>query len=219
MKFELKSSSFFTLIWYGSLVYFIYLLLLITLQYIPINYDVAFLRLKFEEVRFTHYRIAFFSHVFSSIVVIVAGLPQFSSLLRKKILGLHRFLGKIYIALILLIASPSGLVLAYYANGGIISQISFAILSILWFIFTLSAFRYIKKGEIEQHRNFMIRSYALTLSAISLRLFKFGIVSVFELGPMDTYRIVAILAWTVNLLIAEIYIRRKRLLPHGGLRT
>jgi len=52
----------------------------------------------------------------------------------------------------------------------------------------------------------MLRSYALTLSAISLRLFKWGIVSVFELAPMDTYKIVSIIGWTLNLVLVEIYI-------------
>lgn len=52
----------------------------------------------------------------------------------------------------------------------------------------------------------MWRSYALTLSAISLRLFKWGIVTVLEWPPMDTYRAVAWLGWLINLVIVEIYL-------------
>lgn len=100
--------------------------------------------------------------------------------------------------------------MAYHANGGIISQLSFLILSILWFTYTLKAYTTIKQGAFKKHRNFMIRSYALTLSAISLRLFKYGIVSVFELAPMDTYKIVSILGWLVNLIIAEIIITTQK---------
>jgi hypothetical protein len=55
----------------------------------------------------------------------------------------------------------------------------------------------------------MIRSYALTLSAISLRLFKYIIVFIWHPLPMDTYRIVAWLGWVVNLIIAEIIIHKK----------
>ena len=178
------------------------------LQYIPINYEVAFLNLKPEEIKLPYYKLAFFSHVYSSILIITLGLTQFSKTIRIRFSFIHKLNGKAYILLILLIASPSGLIMAYHANGGLIAQISFSILSILWFVFTLKAFLFIKKGNYQKHRSFMIRSYALTLSAISLRLFKYGIVSIFELPPVDTYQIVSILSWTINLGIAEMIIRK-----------
>jgi uncharacterized membrane protein YozB (DUF420 family) len=182
--------------------------MLITFQYIPINYDVAFLNLKQEEIKLPYYKFAFFTHVYSSIIVIVLGVSQFSKTIRNHFSIIHKLNGKGYILLTLLIASPSGLIMAFHANGGLVSQISFSILSILWFIFTLIAYLSIKKGNYKKHRDFMIRSYALTLSAISLRLFKYGIVFFYELPPMDTYKIVSVLAWTINLGIAELIIRR-----------
>lgn len=205
---------------YGSLIYFIYLLILITLQYIPINYEIAFLNLKQDEIKFSYYKIAFFSHVYSSIIVISLGLTQFSKTIRNQFVLTHKLSGIAYIILTLLIASPSGLIMSYHANGGLISQISFSTLSILWFIFTLKAYQSIKKREYLKHRDFMIRSYALTLSAISLRLLKYGIVTIYELAPIDTYKIVSILGWTINLGIAEIIIRKlhtTRSKKHKGL--
>jgi uncharacterized membrane protein len=208
MKFILNRLFVLKIILYGFLVYFIYLLGLITLQYIPIRYDVAFLNIKQEEIRLTYYKLAFFSHVYTSILVISLGLTQFSKTIRSRFSFVHKLSGKVYVILILLVACPSGLVMAYHANGGLISQTSFTILSILWFTFTLKAYTAIKKGEFQKHKNFMIRSYALTLSAVSLRLFKYGIVSIFELPPMDTYQIVSVLGWVVNLGIAELIIRK-----------
>jgi hypothetical protein len=52
----------------------------------------------------------------------------------------------------------------------------------------------------------MIRSFALTLSAITLRLWKYIIVMGFQPKPMDAYQIVAWLGWVLNLVIAEIII-------------
>ena len=208
MKLIINRLFLTKIILYGLLIYFIYLLGLITIQYIPIRYDVAFLNIKHEEIKLTYYKLAFFSHVYTSIFVISLGLTQFSKTIRSRFSFIHKLSGKIYILLILLIACPSGLVMAYHANGGLIPQISFSILSILWFTFTLKAYTAIKKGNFQKHKNFMIRSYALTLSAISLRLFKYGIVSTFELPPMDTYKIVSVLGWVMNLAIAEMIIRR-----------
>jgi hypothetical protein len=73
-------------------------------------------------------------------------------------------------------------------------------------LFTYLSFNYAKKLDFKKHQKFAIRSFALTLSAISLRLFKFIIVFLFHPPPMDAYRIVSWLGWTFNLVLAEIII-------------
>ncbi len=186
-----------------------YLMILITWQYVPINFDVAFLNLKQEEIIYPHYQIAFFSHVYSSIFVLIIGAFQFSKTIRNHFSNLHKNLGKFYILLVLAIASPSGLVMAYHANGGVFSKISFSIQAVLWFYFTWKAYQFAKNKDWEKHQNFMLRSFALTLSAISLRLLKWGIVSTLAPPPMDTYKVVSWLGWMLNLAIVEIYIWKK----------
>ncbi len=188
------------------IAYFTYLMWLITIQYIPINFKVAFLQIKQNEIRHIHYQIAFFTHVYTSIFVLIIGLFQFSNWIRTKFVKFHRTAGKVYIALVLVFAGPSGLIMGYYANGGWFTQISFCLLAILWIWFTYLAYKHIRNGNIQKHKNFMMRSYALTLSAISLRLFKWLIVIIFKLPPMDTYYIVAWAGWLVNLAIAELII-------------
>lgn len=181
-------------------------MILITVQYIPIDFDVAFLRIKQKEIQLTHYQWAFFSHVYTSIFVLIVGVTQFSDFIREKLRGLHKLLGKLYIGLVLIIASPSGLIMAYYAIGGFWSKLSFCIQAILWFFFTYKAYRFVKFSNWAGHRNYMLRSYALTLSAISLRLLKWLMVSTVALPPMDTYKIVAWCGWILNLLIVEGYL-------------
>ena len=195
---------------YLGLAYFTYLMVLITLQYVPLNNDVSFLVLKDELVHEKHYQIAFFSHVYTSIFVLILGIPQFISWVRQKLPSWHKNLGKIYISIVLFVAAPSGFIMAIYANGNSFTKFSFILQSILWFAFTLYAFRLVRTKNWKKHEHFMIRSYALTLSAISLRLFKWIIVGIWELPPMDTYKIVAWLGWIVNLIIAEFYIYLKR---------
>lgn len=193
------------LIW-GSYFYFSFLLLLITLQYIPYNTDVAFLRIKQDEIALDYYKIAFFTHVYTSIFLMLLGFFQFSQTIKRKYINIHRWSGRVYAVIILLFSGPSGLIMSYHANGGIFSQISFVILSVLWMSFTLLSVYFILKKDVKNHQKFAIRSFALTLSAISLRLFKYIIVFLFQPLPMDVYRIVAWLGWTFNLLIAEIII-------------
>jgi len=52
----------------------------------------------------------------------------------------------------------------------------------------------------------MMRSFALTMSAITLRFWKYLIIFFLHPRPMDVYRIVAWLGWGFNLLIIEIII-------------
>ncbi len=192
-----------------SLLYFSYLMILITLQYVPIDFGAAFLGVKEEEIKLTHYQIAFFTHVYTCIFVLIFGITQFSVYIRNKFAPLHRTLGKAYVLLVLFFAAPSGLIMGYYGNGGIFSQISFCLLAILWFWFTLKAYTSIRKKSFLEHKNFMILSYALTLSAISLRLFKWVLSNTMELPPMDMYRIVSWAGWLFNLGVALVIINRK----------
>lgn len=202
----IKYSKYF--LWIGY-IYFSYLLLLITLQYIPYHTDVAFLRIKQEVIVLNHYKIAFFTHVYTSIFLMVFGAIQFSNYIQEKYTKLHRISGRFYVGILLLLSGPSGLVMSYYANGGLLAQVSFLLLSTFWILFTFLSFYFILKKQIIKHQKFAIRSFALTLSAISLRLFKYLLVFFFEPLPMDAYRIAAWSSWTFNLLVAELIIYYK----------
>ena len=178
----------------------------ITLQYFPVDFDVAFLRIKQQYIHFTHYKIAFYVHVIFSVFSLLAGFTQFSKKIRTRFTRVHRIVGWIYLVSILLFAAPSGLIIGYYANGGFWSQLAFCLLAIGWFWFSLKALLAIKQKNYKKHQIFMIRSFSLTLSAITLRLWKYLIVLAFQPRPMDVYQIVAWLGWGLNLVIAEILI-------------
>lgn len=181
----------------------------ITVAYIPYHTDVGFLRIKQQYIDIDHWRIAFFVHVYASMWVLLAGFTQFSGSLQRNRPGLHRQLGYIYVVDVLLITGPAGLLMGFYANGGTPSRISFILLASGWIYFTAMALKKAKLGDFRSHRHYMMRSYALTLSALTLRAWKWGITNSFELPPMDVYRAVAWLGWVPNLLLAEWLIRRK----------
>ena len=81
-------------------------------------------------------------------------------------------------------------------------------LAIGWVYFTAMAVKKARDGDFVGHRNFMMRSYALTLSAVTLRAWKWGINNSFDFPPMDVYRAVAWLGWVPNILFAEFLIWR-----------
>lgn len=189
--------------------YFCYLMLLITLQYLPLDTDVAFLRIKQADMQYVYYPWAFFIHVYTAIFVLIMGFTQFSKRVQRRFPAVHRISGWIYVVIVIGLAGPSGLVMGLHANGGWSAQIAFCLLSVCWILFTLIAVLKIKKRDIIQHRKWMLRSFALTLSAITLRAWKYVLVACFHPKPMDVYRWVAWLGWLVNLIIIEIYIYKK----------
>lgn len=109
----------------------------------------------------------------------------------------------------ILVSGPSGILLGLYANGGYIAQISFVVLSSSWILFTLIAYLKVRKHEYQSHSKWMMRSYALTLSAVTLRLYAylFDLFNV-PLGPTETYILIAYLSWIPNLIFAEICIKK-----------
>ena len=143
------------------LAFFSILMLRIIWLYIPVKNDVAFLQLKQYYIHIKHWRIAFFVHVFTSIVVLLAGFTQFFGFVLQRYKKLHRTLGYVYVINILLVTGPASLLLGFYANGGTTSIIGFVLLAVLWILFTALALYYAIKKDFVQHKNFMIRSFEI----------------------------------------------------------
>jgi hypothetical protein len=91
-----------------------------------------------------------------------------------------------------------------YANGGYLAQISFVLLSVLWIVSTYFGLIYILKKNLDKHVLWMFRSYALTLSAVTLRFYAY-LFDVFNIAipPVETYIILSYLSWIPNLLMVE----------------
>jgi hypothetical protein len=185
-------------------------MLQITLHYFPFNTNVAFLQIKQDEVHsYPEYIAIFYIHVTSSIFALAAGFTQFNARLLRSYPKVHRYVGRSYAYIVLLFSAPSGIYIGFHANGGLIAKISFITLGILWIYFTLRGIKAIKTKSVIQHQAFMLRSFALAFSAVTLRFWKVVLVLLFEPNPMDVYKIIAWLGWVPNLLAIEWYISKK----------
>ena len=191
--------------------YFFWLMLKITLEYVPLDPNVSFLMIKQTEVHDRpEYLWFFYTHVYTSIFVLLAG---FLAILRKdfRLKNFHINAGKIYIFLILLFAAPSGIYMGIFANGGFLSKISFVILGSLWWFSTFKAYQLARQKKFKEHKQWMWRSFALTISAITLRIWKVIIVYLFHPNPMDVYQVIAWLGWVPNILLIEYLITKKHI--------
>ncbi|MEM1404070.1 MAG: DUF2306 domain-containing protein [Pseudomonadota bacterium] len=146
-------------------------------------------------------------HLSGGVAAVLIGAYQFYPGLRQRHLVLHRWLGRVYVFAIAT-AGVAGLIMALGTPWGVLAQSGFSGMAIAWLITTTVAFLRIRTRDIHRHRQWMIRSYAVTLAAVTLRLY-LGLMVLLGIAFRDGYPWVAWLSWVPNLLIAEYLIRRR----------
>lgn len=164
------------------------------------------LRPLFVRALFAERPIATIAHFAGSALALAIGGFQLNSRLRVRFIGAHRWLGRLYVLGVAL-GGFSGVLLALHASGGAIAQLGFGLLAVSWLGCTLGAYWYIRAGNSGAHRRWMIRSFALTFAAVTLRIYLPA--SQITGIPIElAYPAISWLAWVPNLLIAEFLVRR-----------
>jgi len=116
---------------------------------------------------------------------------------------LHRWLGRAY-CLCVLVAAIGGGYLSFYSHLGAITGLGFFIADVLWIYTTFIALRFAMIRQFDAHRRWILRSFALSCAAISLRLLLLSLSFVFSFET--SYALVAWLSWSINLVIVETYL-------------
>ncbi|SHG56612.1 DUF2306 domain-containing protein [Flavobacterium defluvii] len=152
------------------------------------------------------WNVAFYSHIIPGGIALLVGWIQFIPKLRSKKIKLHRNIGKLYVASVL-ISSLSGIYIGVFATGGIWSAIGFISLALIWFTSTLLAYLTIKKGKINEHHKMMIYSYAACSAAITLRIWLPLLVLTLKDFTI-AYRITAWVCWIPNIIFGYFLIKK-----------
>jgi uncharacterized membrane protein len=141
------------------------------------------------------------AHLLGGGLALLFGGLQFSQRLRQKYTTLHRWSGRVYV-LGVAIGGSAAFHMALTTDGGAAGQFGFAMLAIAWLISTGMALIRILQRDVARHRIWMVRSFALTLAAVSLRIYL--PVTQIQGVPFETaYAVIAWMCWVPNLLIAE----------------
>jgi len=154
------------------------------------------------------WNICFYGHISLGGLALLSGCSQFFKKFRNKHLRLHRKLGFVYVISVML-SGLFSLYIAYYTPGGIVAVLGFEVLGILWLYTTFNAFRAVLQKNLDQHENWMMRSYALTFAAVSLRLWMPILIGLIGLSFIQAYIIIAWWCWVPNLMVAQWFISKK----------
>jgi uncharacterized membrane protein len=144
-------------------------------------------------------------HAGLAATALIVGPFQFLTRLRMRAPKVHRTIGKIYVTACL-IGAPAGLILATHSTAGPIAHWGFGTLAVLWFAATARAFWLATQGRIAEHRRWMIRSFAMTFAAVTLRLYLPIPPMFLHMNFIDGYRAISWFSWTSNLAVAEIFL-------------
>jgi len=144
-------------------------------------------------------------HAALAATALITGPWQFIPGLRARRPQVHHWTGRVYI-FCCLVGGVAGLLLASGSTAGPIARAGFGLLAVVWLGVNANGLRLAMTGRYAEHRQWMIRSFALTFGAVTLRIYM-PLAGVLGLDPAMAYRATAWLAWVPNLMLAELYIR------------
>jgi len=167
------------------------------------------------QANFLAHSTGIYTHAFASSVALVLGPFQFSARLRHNSTDFHRWLGRTYLAVGVLVGGLSGLYMSQYAFGGPVAKLGFATLAVFWLYTGLCAYLAVRRGAMDEHRKWMIRNFSLTFAAVTLRLM---LPASMAAGVEFTisYPITAWICWVPNVVFAEWRYNRARNTVHQG---
>jgi uncharacterized membrane protein len=107
-------------------------------------------------------------HGMTGALALCLGASQFSTRLRQRHARLHRILGRCYVTAVAL-SAPMGIYITIMRNE-LPLRVAVITQATLWFLTTAVAFYCIRHRNFQQHRQWMIRSYAITLIFVTDRV-------------------------------------------------
>lgn len=194
--------AIFYICW-AIVIYFALYLAGIALAYFSFDMDYHFLKSKQDMLDNTIWLVFFYVHLFFGVTATLSGFPLFFKRLIHYRSYWHKQIGKLYIFSILFFTGPTGLYLAFSAEGGPWASIGFIGMSIAWMLPTYLAYYHIINKRLKAHYKWVVRSYCMTLSGVTLRIFT-PIGSHFVGFEEETNFIISAYVWIFNMLLGEL---------------
>lgn len=158
-------------------------------------------------------------HIVFASLALALGPWQFSRWLRTRHPRVHRVMGRAYLSAVAL-GAVGGIVTSIYSTLGLKGFFGFAALDVLWVWTAYRAYRAVRAQNFREHEAWMIRNFALTYAAVTLRL-EFALLLLVQLpfhapggfahAYEQAYGSLPYVAWIPNLVIAEFIIRSRNL--------
>jgi uncharacterized membrane protein len=141
-------------------------------------------------------------HIVAAGLALLVGPFQFARGLRNRRPRVHRWLGRSYVVACAA-GAVSGGAIALFTASGPVAGAGFLALAICWLVATLVGIRAIRTGDVDRHRRWMTRSFALAYAAVMLRLY-LPLAMIIGIEFDRAYPVIAWLCWLPNLVVAQL---------------
>ncbi|MBL7727662.1 MAG: DUF2306 domain-containing protein [Dinghuibacter sp.] len=199
---------FFSVLFWLPVTFFSLLLVYNTIPYFSFSTDFSFIEERIILFAKPLYSWCFYIHIFAGMWCITTALLQFSSWILKKRKKIHIWSGKIYVFVVLILGAPTGMYMSFFAKGTLAERLLFMFMAIVWFVTTVRGLQAVHEKNIISHKNWMIRSYTMAMTAVTFRIYH---IIFYLLGwdHSDNYEISLWISVVGNILAAEYLIWRR----------
>lgn len=151
-----------------------------------------------------------FVHVVCGLLATFIGAVQFIPTVRRTRPALHRGLGKTYVGCIV-VSTCVSFYLVSTATLGLVYVTGLTCLGIVWLGCTLMAYFSIRKKNIEMHREWMIKSYVLTLAFVCFRSVE-DVLALMNIGDFFSRKVLMAWAcWAVPFFVTEVVLQARKI--------
>jgi uncharacterized membrane protein len=157
-----------------------------------------------KERMFAIYAIGF-AHTAGGGIASLIGPFQFLTAIRRRAPRVHVWLGRAYLAAVG-VGALAGLFLSPGSLAANTFGIAFICLAAAWFYTGWMAFASIRQRNVEAHQVWMIRNFALTYAAVTLRV-EMPLLILAGMEPIMALNVVGWMCWIPNLLLVEWWMR------------
>lgn len=159
-----------------------------------------------QELALANSPIANDSHRILGLLFFIVGMLQFNQGLRTKKPTFHRWCGRVYIFLALVVIVTATILALRHAFAGMLETVSTLVINGFFCAFVLLGFYYARRKDFRSHRNYMIRGFAVALFVAFQRPYFFAGLLFLDLPPEILFVISGAAALTSSVLSAELWI-------------
>jgi uncharacterized membrane protein len=147
-------------------------------------------------------------------VILALGFMQLLNVIRQRAPAVHRWLGRIYVTAAAF-AGVGGLTFIAVTGtiGGLAMNVGFGLYGVLMVLCAAQTYRYARRRELDTHRKWAIRLFALAIGSWLYRMeYGFWFLMTHKLGHTHNFHgpfdvVMAFFFYIPNLLVAEAYLR------------
>jgi uncharacterized membrane protein len=150
-------------------------------------------------------------HIGTGILALLTGPMQLWLGITNRRLHVHRRLGIAYMSSVA-VSSATAFYLAFHTDFGVVFGAGLSTLAVAWLLTTGMAYAAVRRHLMDQHKEWMIRSYVVTFAFVFFRML-FPMLQKAQVGTLyEQLAISAWACWALPLLFTELFLQARKIL-------